>query len=98
MFSATLREHLKGAARGSSAIKGRDSAMLVGDTAEAKMKIRKVGAEDAFFRDCECCGMEFRCGHHIYNGQNVPGWEVPCAIGASLRSGKATRFLRRLAC
>ena len=41
------------------------------------MNIRKVGAEDAFFMECECCGAEFQCGPHIYNGQNVPGWEVP---------------------
>lgn len=41
------------------------------------MKIRKVDSDDAFFVDCACCGREFRCGPHIYNGQNVPGWNVP---------------------
>jgi hypothetical protein len=44
---------------------------------EDEMKIRRIGAEDAFFMDCECCGTEFRCGPNIYDGQNVPGWEVP---------------------
>jgi hypothetical protein len=41
------------------------------------MKIRKIGSEDAFFMDCECCSMEFQCGPHVYNGQNVPEWGVP---------------------
>jgi hypothetical protein len=49
--------------------------------ANYKMKIRKVGAEDAFFTECECCGTEFRCGPHIYDGQNVPGWDLPLRDG-----------------
>lgn len=41
------------------------------------MEVRKDGGSYAFFETCSCCGMEFQCGPHIYNGQNVPGWEVP---------------------
>lgn len=41
------------------------------------MRIRKVGSEDAFLMDCKCCGGEFRCGPHIYDGQNVAEWGIP---------------------
>jgi hypothetical protein len=45
------------------------------------MRIRKVGSEDAFFIDCECCGVEFRFGPHIYDGQNVADWGIPLCHG-----------------
>lgn len=44
---------------------------------EVTMEVRSNGGSYTFFNACSCCGMEFQCGPHIYQGQNVPGWGIP---------------------
>lgn len=45
------------------------------------MRMGKVGSEDVFFMDCECCSVEFRYGPGVYDGQHVAAWGIPLCHG-----------------